>query len=67
VAIAILVGSLQWLGGSVAYLAELYGSEYALTSLGAPHVLGLLLTGAIVGWLGSWWAVQRHLGAIEPR
>ncbi len=67
VAIAILIGSLLWLEGSVAYLAELYGSEYTLTSLGAVHILGLLLSGALVGWLGSWWAVQRHLGAIEPR
>jgi cell division transport system permease protein len=67
VAIAILTGSLLWLKGSVAYLAELYGSEYTLTSLGVAHVLGLLATGAAVGWLGSWWAVQRHLGAIEPR
>jgi cell division transport system permease protein len=67
VAVAILAGGLMWLEGSVAYLAELYGSEYTLTSLGAAHVLGLLLSGAAVGWLGSWWAVQRHLGAIEPR
>jgi cell division transport system permease protein len=67
VAVAILTGSLLWLEGSVAYLADLYGSEYTLTSLGAGRVLGLLVSGAVVGWLGSWWAVQRHLGAIEPR
>jgi cell division transport system permease protein len=67
VAVAILVCSLLWLEGSVAYLAELYDSEYTLTALDAGHVLGLLLSGSLVGWLGSWWAVQRHLGAIEPR
>jgi cell division transport system permease protein len=67
VAIAILAGSLLWLEGSVAYLAELYDSKYTLTSLGALNMFGLLAGGAVMGWLGSWWAVQRHLGAIEPR
>lgn len=66
-ALGILAGCLLWLEGSVAYLADLYGSEYALTSLDITHMLGLLLAGALFGWLGAWWAVERHLGAIEPR
>lgn len=67
VALLMLAAGLHWLEGSVAHLADLYGSEYRLTSLGVSHVLALLLAGALFGWLGSWWAVQRHLGAIEPR
>lgn len=67
VALIMLSVCLHWLQGSVAHLADLYGSEYRLTSLGAAHAAALLLAGAVFGWLGSWWAVERHLGAIEPR
>lgn len=66
-ALGILVGCLLWLRGSVAYLADLYGSDYALVTLNGSQMLALLLAGALFGWLGSWWAVGRHLGAIEPR
>lgn len=66
-ALLMLAVCLHWLEGSVAHLADLYGSEYRLTSLGAGHMLAVLLAGATFGWLGAWWAVGRHLGAIEPR
>lgn len=66
-ALLMLAGCLHWLEDSVEHLADLYGSDYRLTALGLTHVLALLLAGAVLGWLGSWWAVQRHLGAIEPR
>jgi cell division transport system permease protein len=67
VAWAILTGCLIWLGNPIGYLADLYSSQFALHGLDPSHMLALLATGALFGWLGAWWAVQRHLGEIEPR
>lgn len=67
VAWAILTTLLLWLGNPVAYLSDLYSSQFALAGLSIGHTLGLLLAGTLLGWLGAWWAVERHLGAIEPR
>ncbi|HET6726181.1 MAG TPA: permease-like cell division protein FtsX [Gammaproteobacteria bacterium] len=63
----ILVSLALWqLGGPVAYLAGLYGSGFALQGLSFGGVLLLLVAGGALGWLGSWFAVARHLGEIEP-
>ncbi|MDB6060033.1 MAG: Cell division protein FtsX [Verrucomicrobiaceae bacterium] len=67
VACLILSIALLWLGDPVAHLAALYHSEYALTGLGVERAITLLVGGALLGWLGAWLAVGRHLGAIEPR
>ncbi|HET8551517.1 MAG TPA: permease-like cell division protein FtsX [Gammaproteobacteria bacterium] len=63
----ILVSTALWqLSGPVAYLAGLYGSGFALQGLSFGGVLLLLIAGGALGWLGSWFAVTRHLGKIEP-
>jgi cell division transport system permease protein len=66
VAWGILAACLMWLGNPVAYLADLYSSQFALSGLGMAHSFALLAAGVVLGWLGAWWAVERHLGAIEP-
>lgn len=50
----------------VARLAELYASDFVLTGLGTGTTLRLLALGAMLGVLGSWVAVQRHLREIAP-
>jgi cell division transport system permease protein len=63
----LLVETGFWLlSGPVGTLMGLYQSEFTLETL--PLVLlGLLtLTGVLLGLLGSWLAVGRHLNAIEP-
>ncbi|TNC83812.1 MAG: cell division protein FtsX [Thalassolituus sp.] len=52
--------------GPVADLATLYGSEYRLLPLSAGAALVLLLGAMLLGWLGAWWSVVRHLHQIEP-
>lgn len=54
------------LRGPVADMAQLYGSEYSLKPLSALAALTLLLAAMLLGWLGAWWSVSRHLGEIEP-
>ncbi|MEH6548632.1 MAG: permease-like cell division protein FtsX [Pseudomonadales bacterium] len=63
----IVVVALLWLGGAVARLVGLYGGDFALLLPGPMQSLALLLGAGILGLLGAWLAVTRHLGAIEPR
>lgn len=58
--------SLLVLQGPVRDLAGLYGSDFSLSGLSADGMLLTLGAGALLGWLGSWVAVARHLGQIEP-
>ena len=71
VAGAILCGILVELAflqlrGPVRQLAGLYQSGFSLQTLSFGDSVGLLLTGAVLGLLGAWLAVGRHLAAIEP-
>lgn len=58
--------SLAMLGGPMADLAGLYGSDFRLQGLGAAQGGALIFGGALLGWLGSRLAVGRHLREIEP-
>jgi cell division transport system permease protein len=57
---------LFWLSGPVEELISLYGSEFALQGLGFVDSMLLIFDGVILGWLGAWLAVSRHLSSIEP-
>ncbi len=50
----------------VKQLAGLYQSGFRLQTLAFSESLALLLTGAVLGLLGAWLAVGRHMSAIEP-
>lgn len=59
--------SLIWLSGPVRALASVYSSSFELVGLGMADSLLLIISGTVLGWLGAWVAVGRHLGEIEPR
>ena len=59
-------GALLLLRGPVQQLASLYGSGFSLATLGGFGTLQLLVSSTVLGLLGSWLAVGRHLDAIEP-
>ncbi len=64
----LLVRAALWLlQGPVRRLALLYHSDFTLTSLGLGPSAILLAGGGLLGLLGSWLAVRRHLAEIEPR
>ncbi len=63
----LLVGaSLELLREPVRQLALLYYSEFSLLGLDGEASLILVSSGAFLGLGGSWVAVGRHLGSIEP-
>ena len=50
----------------VGQLAGLYQSGFSLQTLAFSDTLLLLLSGTLLGLLGAWLAVGRHMSAIEP-
>lgn len=47
-------------------LAGLYDAEPALRGLAPEAMLAVFGAGLILGWLGAFWTVSRHLHQIEP-
>jgi cell division transport system permease protein len=58
--------SLWVLSAPVDRLSALYDSRFELGGLGLPATLYLLMFGILLGLIGAWLAVDRHLRAIEP-
>nr|WP_269783282.1 permease-like cell division protein FtsX [Marinibactrum halimedae] len=54
------------LSGPVDELATAYGSTYSLEGIGFDGGCNLVIASAVLGWLGAWLAVGRHLSDIEP-
>jgi cell division transport system permease protein len=66
VAWVLLQVSLWWLSGPVERLAGLYRSEFTLSGLTFDGIFALIIAAMLLGWLGAWVAVKRHLDDIDP-
>jgi cell division transport system permease protein len=66
-ALAIVYLCMRILNHSIVELAQLYGSDFRLSFFGLSDCLTLLAFSAILGWLGAYMSVSRHLSGIEPR
>lgn len=66
VACLLIQMALWWLSGPIERLAGLYRSEFVLQGPGVDGALALIIISMVLGWLGSWLAVRRHLDEIEP-
>lgn len=71
----LLGGIMAWLLVSIAVLllqhpvsrlASLYRSEFGLTGLGLTATAAMLSSSMLLGLIGSWVAVNRHLRGAEP-
>ena len=63
----LLAYGLGWLNGAVVRLAGLYGSDFALGGVPLADGLSLLLGAVLLGYIGAWLAVARHLNELAPR
>ncbi len=66
-ALAIVYGCMLILNQNIVELARLYGSDFGLRFFGVADCAALLAFAAILGWLGAYMSVSRHLADIEPR
>ncbi|ATJ84236.1 permease-like cell division protein FtsX [Halomonas beimenensis] len=57
----------DWLAAPVSALAASYGASFRLPGLGLTGSAMLLGCSTLLGWLGAWIAVSRHLAQIRPR
>lgn len=59
--LVIVQSSLIFMIAPVNRLAELYGSHYSVTGLGAPVTLIILVCSSLLGLFGAWLAMAQHL------
>jgi cell division transport system permease protein len=55
-----------WLSSPVQQLAFLYESEYTLSLIDINIGALIIMVAGVLGWLGAWLSVSRHLKNIEP-
>jgi cell division transport system permease protein len=63
----LLAFGLNWLNDAVVNLAGLYGSNFGLDGVPVADGLSLLLGAVLLGYIGAWLAVARHLNELAPR
>ncbi len=63
----LLAFGLEWLNESVVSLAKLYGSEFSLSGIPLEDGFSLLFGAVLLGYIGAWLAVARHLRELAPR
>jgi len=63
----LLAYGLSWLNEAVMDLAGLYGSDFGLAGVPTEDGLSLVLGAVLLGYIGAWLAVARHLSELAPR
>ena len=66
-ALAIVYLCMLILNRGILELTRLYGSDFRLSFFDLPDCLALLVFAAVLGWLGAYLSVSKHLAGIEPR
>ncbi|BAP77905.1 cell division ABC transporter permease FtsX [Pseudomonas sp. MT-1] len=67
IAWGLLAYGLGWLNEAVIGLAGLYGSDFGLAGVPSDDGLSLVLGAVLLGYIGAWLAVARHLNELSPR
>lgn len=63
----VLAYGLAWLNEAVLELAGLYGSDFALAGVPLDDGVSLVVGAVLLGYIGAWLAVARHLNELAPR
>jgi cell division transport system permease protein len=64
---AVLSGAVLLLNRDLSTLAALYSASFRIAGLRWDDAISLLAFSALLGWLGAWLSVTRHLWRIEAR
>lgn len=65
-AVILVQTALLWLENPVSDLSLLYGSNFTSLGLGGVGIAAVVLFSTMIGLLGAWLAVAKHLNEIEP-
>ena len=66
VALAIVGTGLALLNREVRALSESYGSGFRFAFLSAGDAIAIVAFAALIGWLGAYLSVAKHLREMEP-
>ena len=64
---AVLAFGLAWLNSAVVRLAGLYDSDFSLIGVPWADGVSLVFGALLLGYIGAWLAVARHLRELAPR
>ena len=67
VAVLLVQITLLWVGSPMDELTSLYESEYSLIGIGFSNALILPTFAGLLGLMGAWLAVSRHLNDVDPQ
>lgn len=62
----LLIWGFSWMNESVAELAQLYSSDFRLAGVPLDDGFSLLIGAVLLGYIGAWLAVARHLRELLP-
>lgn len=63
----LLTFGLNWINTYVVKLAGLYTSDFKLSSVSFEDACSLIIGAILLGWIGAWLAVAKHLRALAPK
>lgn len=63
---AMLAFGLNWINTYVIQLAGLYASDFKLSGVPMSDASSLIIGAILLGWIGAWLAVARHLRDLAP-
>lgn len=64
---ALLAYGINWINTYVVQLAGLYASDFKLSSVTLEDACSLIIGALLLGWIGAWLAVARHLRELAPQ
>jgi cell division transport system permease protein len=63
----IVAAAVKVLNIELSNLVDLFGLSPRLGSMSLKQTMALLAIAALLGWVGAWMSVSRHLWQIDPR
>ncbi|GHG76232.1 cell division protein FtsX [Alishewanella longhuensis] len=57
---------LWWLRGAISKITDLYQSDFQIQAMNLTEFLSIILLAVLLGVVGSYLSVRRHIRAIEP-
>lgn len=64
---ALLTYGINWINTYVIQLAGLYASDFKLSNVSLEDACSIIIGALLLGWIGAWLAVAKHLRELAPQ